>query len=246
MTLKLKLIISNVLLAVITLLLVGVTIAYFSDTAQISNTLTSGSVKIMLSESAVKKDKFGNLVADNEATKIFGGQDATLNDYGKIHPGQTIYKDPTILNTGTNNAWIAAQITFEDGNGDLQNVMKLENKDGIDIKKLLSGGILEEQAQVGMWNGLEDILFNDHFAMVQIPNASEGEYAFFIFYHATFAQGDTEMLFDTLKIPREWNNEEMQELANLNIKVQAFASQTEGMENCLHAMRTAFPDYFHF
>ena len=65
MTLKLKLIISNVLLAVITLLLVGVTIAYFSDTAQISNTLTSGSVKIMLSESAVKKDKFGNLVADN-------------------------------------------------------------------------------------------------------------------------------------------------------------------------------------
>ena len=246
MTLKSKLIISNVLLAVITLLLVGVTIAYFSDTAQISNTITSGSVKIMLFESAVKKDEFGNLVADNEATKVFGGQDAIIHDYGRLHPGQTIYKDPTIQNTGTNNAWIAAQITFEDGNGDLQNVMKLENKEGIDIKIILGGGILDEQAQVGTWNGLEDVLYNDHFAMVQIPNATEGEYAFYIFYHETLAQGDTEILFDTLKIPIQWNNEEMRELQNLNIKVQAFAAQTEGMEDCLHAMRTAFPEYFNF
>lgn len=246
MTLKSKLIISNVLLAVITLLLVGVTIAYFSDTAQISNTLTSGSVKIMLYESAVKKDEFGNLVADNEATKIFGGQDATIHDYGRIHPGQTIYKDPTIQNTGTNNAWIAGKITFTDGDGDLQKVIKLNDGNGIDIRMVLDGGVLAETAQVGIWNGLENVLYNDHFAMVHIPNATEGEYVFYIFYHETFAQGDTAKLFDTLKIPSEWNNKEMQELENLNIKIQAFATQTEGMENCLHAMRTAFPDYFNF
>ena len=185
MTNRIKLIVSNVLLAVTMLLLVGVTIAYFSDTAQISNTLTSGTVKIMLSESAVKKDDIGNLVEDTSATRIFGGQDATFHDYGKIHPGQKIHKDPTIQNTGTNNAWIAVKITFTDGDGDLQKVMKLGNKDGIDIKMLLAGGVLSEQAEVGTWNGLENVLYNDHFAMVQIPNVAEGEYSFYVFYQET-------------------------------------------------------------
>lgn len=245
-SIKAKLIVSNVLLGVLTLLLIGVTIAYFTDTKQISNTLTSGNVRIMLSEAAVKSDGAGNLVEDNTKTRIFGKNDATIHDYGTIYPGQTIYKDPTIQNTGTNDAWIAAKVTITDGQGDLHKIIGYEGYQEIDIETLLGGRLLAEKVHVGTWNGIENVCYNERYAMVQVADVAEGEFSFYFFFLSTFKQGDSEVLFDTLSIPAEWNNAEMQELIDLDIKIQAFASQTQEMESCFDAMKTAFPDYFKF
>jgi len=71
---KAKLIVSNTLLIVAVLLLVGTTIAYFSEQKSITNTMTSGNVSIKLSEAQVKPDEFGNLVLDNDKPRVFGGR----------------------------------------------------------------------------------------------------------------------------------------------------------------------------
>ena len=183
---------------------------------------------------------------DNNATRIFGGKDATIHDYGKVYPGQTIHKDPTIQNVGTNDAWIAAKVTITDGAGEIHKVVGYADYEGIDIELLLSGGLLDEKVHVGTWNGIQNVCFNERYAMVQVPNASEGRFEFYFFFLDKFEQTKEEVLFDALNIPIEWNNEEMQEFADFNIKIQAFASQTEGMGSCFEAMQKAFPDYFQF
>ena len=63
-SLKQKLIITNILLVISVLLLIGTTVAYFTDKAQITNTLTTGDVKIVLTEAEVKSDGKGNLIED--------------------------------------------------------------------------------------------------------------------------------------------------------------------------------------
>lgn len=245
-SIKAKLIVSNVLLGVLTILLVGVTIAYFTDSRQISNTLTSGNVKIMLSEAAVKPDGAGNLIEDANAPRYFGGIDETSHDYGVIYPGQTIFKDPTIQNTGSNEAWIAAKVTLTDGAGDIHKLMGYEGYHEIDIEMLLSGGLLDESVHVGTWNGIEDVCYNDRYAMVQVSDVAEGKYEFYFFFLSTYEQGQSEMLFNHVNISDEWNNEAMQELRELKIDIRAFASQTQSMESCFDAMTKAFPEYFIF
>jgi len=243
---KVKLIISNVLLGVLTLLLVGVTIAYFTDTKQISNTLTAGNVKIMLSESAVKRDSAGNLVKDEGATKIFGKPNETVNNYGVIYPGQTICKDPLVENIGNTDAWVAVKVTLTDGRGTLNSLIGYEGYEDIDIELLLGGGLLDEKVHVGTWNNIPYVCHNDKYAMVQVSNVNDGKWEFYFFYLSKFTHGDSSTVFESLNIPVQWNNQEMEKIADLKIKVQAFASQTQGFDTCFDAMKTAFPEHFKF
>ena len=62
--LKNKLLICNILLCLTILLLIGTTVAYFSDKSEFSNTLTAGNVSIKLTEAAVKRNDMGHLVEE--------------------------------------------------------------------------------------------------------------------------------------------------------------------------------------
>lgn len=226
------------------LMFAATTIAYFSDTVQITNTLTTGDVSIELTEAAVKRDDDGNLVEDPDAPRIHGGVETTVRDYGTIYPGVSVFKDPTIKNTGDNSAWIAARITFTDGSGDLHKVIGYEGVPGIDMRVLLGGAMLDEGAHVGQWNGIDNVRYNDKFAIVQKADAGIGEYSFLIFFLEPFAPGEEAVLFDNLSIPADWTNEQMQELAELKIDIQAFGVQMFDLESCYEAMTSAFPTYF--
>ena len=225
-------------------MLIATTFAYFSDRKESVNVITSGNVYISLSESATKKDAVGNLIADPDKPRVFGGNDIVVNDYGKVYPAQTVFKDPTITNTGSEAAWIAAKVTLTDGQGDLTKVMGYYGFEGIDIEMLLSGGLLDEKVHVGTWNGFNNVCYNEHYAMVQIPDASAGEFEFYFFLMKPLDPGESVMLFDTFGIPHDWNNPEMKELMDLKIKVEAFGVQLFDLESCLVAMTSAFPDYF--
>lgn len=174
---------SCVLLVAFAFMLIGVTIAYFTDKKQISNAFTAGNVRLSLSEAAVTTDSFGNLVEDTSADRIYGGPEKTVNNYGKIHPQQSIYKDPTIQNVGNNPEWAAVKVTLTDGAGDLTKIMGYEGYEELDIEVLLSGGLLaEENPHVGTWNGFEFVRYDDHYAMVQVPNAAEDRFDFYFLY----------------------------------------------------------------
>ena len=241
---KFNLYVSVILLAFTVIMLVGVTIAYFTDTKQVTNTLTVGNVTIVLSEAAVKQDAAGNLVQDHDQPRIMGGADAVFNDYGKVYPGQTIYKDPTIINTGSDAAWIAAKVTLTDGNGDLSTIMGYEGYEEIDIETLLTGGLLDERVYVGKWNGIEDVCYNDRYAMIQVANEAEGRYEFIFLMLQPVQAGESVMIFDHITFPAEWNNAEMRHLAELKIHIQAFGVQTFQLDSCLSAMTEAFPEHF--
>lgn len=244
---KFNLISCCVILTVFLLMLVGTTIAYFSDRKQTTNTFTAGNAKIVLSEAAVKRDAEGNLVKDPDKPRIFGGNDVVINDYGTVYPGQSVYKDPTITNTGDNPEWIAAKVILRDGPGDLSAIMGYEGYEEIDIEMLLSGGLLNElneQDYVGVWNGIPDVCYNDHYAMVQIPNPAEGRYEFYFFILQPVAVGDSVTIFDHVNFPKAWNNSEMQHLADLKIDIQAFGVQTFQLDSCVTAMTEAFPQHF--
>ena len=233
---------SCVLLAVLVLFFIGTTIAYFSDTKQVNNTFTAGNVAIALYESAVKPDNAGNLVQDLDKPPFYGQADAVVNDYGRVYPGQSIFKNPTAKNTGDSAEWIAVKVILTDGAGDLSRILGYEGFAEIDIERLLSGGLLDEKVHVGTWNGFDNVCHNDNYAMIQVADESE----FYFLMLQPVQPGAEVTIFDHISFPREWSSTEMRELGDLQIQIQAFGVQTFQLESCLKAMTEAFPAQFPF
>ncbi len=244
MSTKIKLIISNLLLIVTILLLVGTTIAYFTDNKTINNTMTSGNVNIALTEAAVTPGPGGHLVEDTTKPRIIGSADSATHNYGTVYAGQQIFKDPTLHNIGTNDAWMAAKVTLSDGKGDLHQLIGYPGYPDLDIELLLHGGLLEESITVGTWNGIEYVCYNDHYAMVQVPGQDQWEFYFFL--NEALAHEETVLLFDSIQFSPEWDNGEMEQFRDFTIKIQAFGVQAVGFEDCFTAMTQAFPDHFNF
>lgn len=231
----------------LSIMLTGGTLAYFTDSREETSVFTAGNVYITLTEAEVKADAVGNLVEDPSKDRMQGaelGAEEAIKDYGKIYPGQTIYKDPTITNTGDDGAWIAAKVVITDGRGDIHKLMGYYGVDAIDIEVLLQGGLLDEYIHVGVWNGIQKVCHNDNYAMVQVADRANGVYEFYFFMLKAAQKGDEIVLFDTMSIEPEWDNAQMRELVDLKIKVQAFAVQTFGFESCFDAMKGAFATHF--
>ena len=219
--------------------------AYFSSQAKTSGTITAGSVKIVLYESAVKRDANGNLIEDNESAKIFGTSTGTVHDYGVIFPGQNIFKNPTIQNTGTNDAYIAAKMTITDGGGgDIHRVIGFPDFDEIDVTSLFGGGFFEQSAHFGDWNGFHNVTYNDDFAMVQIPKRDRGQYDFYFFFTKPIAHGEAITVFDQMFFLSEFTNDQMKEFSELRVDIYGFGVQTFGFETSFDAMLGALPEHF--
>ena len=78
---------------------IGATFAYLTSTASVNNTFTMGNVKITLDETDIKNPE---------------GKRVTSNTYD-IYPGLVVTKDPTVHNTGKNDAYVRAVVTIENG-----------------------------------------------------------------------------------------------------------------------------------
>ena len=244
---KFNLYMSCILLVTFVLMFLTATIAYFTDSKQATATLTSGNVKITLSEAAVKKDASGNLIEDPDKPRIFGAvEDVVVNDYGRVYPGMVICKDPTITNTGDAPEWIAAKVTITDGAGDLHKIMGYPDYAEIDIEQLLAGGLLDEHVDVEEWNGISDVCVNEHYAMIQLADNTAGKYEFIFLILQPLDVGESVTIFDKVVFNQMWNSDHMKELVDLEIHVQAYGAQLFSMEDCLQAMTLAFPDHFPF
>ena len=161
------------------------TYAYLTDTKAVKNTFTTGNVYITLTET---------------------GAENGLNSYHLI-PGKSYTKDPTItLNAGSEDAWIAAKITFT----------------GYNAYDLLAGGVLKSDAVVVEHKG--NVVY--------------------VFVKASQVAGATIKLFETLDVPAEWDNAQLDPLKGMIIDVEAYAVQAYGFANCKEAMQKAFATVF--
>ena len=244
---KFNLYMTCILLVTFVMMFIAVTIAYFTHMEQASAVLTAGNVRITLVESAIMPDGQGNLVRDPYGVFSVGESDTKeVLNYGRVYPGMTICKDPTITNTGDDPEWVAAKVTLTDGGGDLHRLIGYPGYAEIDIEQLLSGGLLDEHVDLEDWNGIPDVCINDHYAMIQIANGAEGKYEFIFLLLQPLDVGESVTIFEQLAFNRIWNNEQMQELRDLRIDVKAYGVQLYDMGDCLQAMTSAFPDHFPF
>lgn len=245
---KFNLIMSGILFSAAVLMFISVTIAWFSDTKKVDATFTSGNVKIELTEAAVKPDASGNLVEDKDEPRIFGAADENvLHNYGRVYPGMSIYKDPTVKNIGDVPEWIAVKVTITDGTGDIHSLMGYRRDSSeIDIELLLTGGLLDERVSVGTWNGIENVCHNENYAMIQVSGKAEGKYEFYFLMLEPVAPDESVTVFNHVIFDRMWNNAQMQNFADLKIQVQAYGVQTYQLNSCFQAMTEAFPSHFPF
>lgn len=217
------------------------TLAYFTDTDDATNTFTTGDVAIDLTEAVVEPDEKGNLVATDERQDVLENEEESY-DYGKLYPGQTIDKDPTIEVLGSEDTYVAAKIIVTDGEGDLTKIMGLE--DGLlNIQTVVYGGLVKENDTLKEYNGLVPVFGDETYSVYQQVEG-DGIYVFYVFIEDPMITGDSVTIFKQLRIPAEWDNEEMAEMKDLTIKVEAYGTQSFGFDSCFEAMNAAFPDAF--
>ena len=97
---KKSILMAAIAVMLVAVLVVGGTLAYFTDTKSATTTFTVGDVKIKLDESNVN-DPDGDRVTSNEYTGML--------------PGIQYKKDPVVTNTGNNDAYVRAVVTIENG-----------------------------------------------------------------------------------------------------------------------------------
>ena len=99
---KKKLMAIALAVCVVAVLAAGASLAYFTDkTEAANNTFTMGNVKITLDETDLTKDD--------------GSRTPAGNTYTNLYPGMDMVKDPTVHNTGRNDAWVRVIVRVTNG-----------------------------------------------------------------------------------------------------------------------------------
>jgi len=288
---KKKLVTIAMALSMVAILAIGGTLAYFTSYDEASNVFTTGNVTIELTESVVAPNENGDLVPgyfidgeigdsiyDEEGNLLTApaddenpaqrwdenGPDPDRQEYvyGKLYPAQQIFKDPTIENQGTEDAYIAAKVTVRSA-GDLESTIPGWQEGLIDIAtpvalsydddmagnymKLVSGGLADEAGDHIVFHGF-DAYEGESYVVVQNQedNGNGNEYVLYFFIKEPVAPGEKVVLFDSINMHYAWNNEEMAAFENLCIDIFAYAVQSYGFEDddqfnglgieCLNAM----------
>lgn len=228
---KKKIVTACLVVALLATGLIGGSLAYFTDTDDQKNTFEAGNVGINLDEVVVEKnDKTGNY----DATDVRTDED---QEY-VLYPGMTVAKDPTItVDEGSNDAYVAAKVTVS---GDLYDLIGIEGYDTINIHALAKGGLLDNnEGTYGDYNGLF-VFQNDEYAIHQVANKAENTWTLYVFMKEAKKAGEEVVLFEELVIPAEYDNAEMAKINGMEINVEAYATQTNGMADCYDAMVKAF------
>lgn len=189
----------------VAVLVVGGTLAYFTDTKSATNTFTMGNVKITLDETNVN---------DPQGARV------TENTYN-VYPGAVVTKDPVVHNTGKNAAYIRATVN-------VSNWMNLVAAYYPDFKEtfpndgykaalnLLVGELGEGWSVVGVEAG-------DTFTIGQF------DAKFILKYDGKLAADEsTTAMFQTVTIPAGIDNVNADSLSS--VKVVAQAIQADGFD----------------
>ena len=207
---KKKIFVIAVVACILSLSIVGTSMAYFTDTEKYTNVFTAGNVEIKLTESVVEADDYGHLVATAETTTIDDVD--TRKDYEKIFPSQTIEKNPTIVNTGSEDAYVGAIISIE------------------------SNGFNTIVADSNIDEFITDLSTD---ATITYTKTTNG-YTLYMIFDDAIAKDGSYTLFEGLKVFDDWDNDQMEKLNGLEIVVNAYATQVSGFADATIALTTAF------
>lgn len=103
---KKKLLLLAASIAAGALLMIGMSMAYYTDTEQAVNVVTTGNVSIIVDEEVPLSDR----VWDVDQIKDENGKETGGLHYTNILPGATIKKNPVVTNDGANDAYLRMKV----------------------------------------------------------------------------------------------------------------------------------------
>lgn len=169
---------------------VGNTLAFFTDKGEVNNVVTMGNVAITLTEPQFK--------------------DSTDGTYSvEFMPGDVITKDPTVTNTGSNDAYVRCKVSVEN---------------------VSSSSSSSEEEDTGLNSyEQEQLLEALNIDKTQWVLSSDGYYYYQkILPKAAAGQTSEVQLFNTVKIPAEWGSSDFPiDNAHFKIVISAEAIQAD-------------------
>ena len=173
----------------------------------------------------------------DDATNVFtsGNVDIELTYDGQVspeeiesknvYPGQKFEVAPSIkVNSTSMDAYVGAIITLDDA----------------EIATLL------DEANAGKIVAISELLQGLVVAGHTVEYDAESDpYQVYVVIDESVAANETVTLFNSVKVPTAWGNDEMAAFNGFSLKVKAYATQTEGFEgvdvSAADALRAAFP-----
>ena len=200
---KLTLVVTCIVL--VAAMVIGGTLAYFTDTKSATNTFTMGNVNIKLDETDIKNPE---------------GDRVTSNAYD-VYPGEVVTKDPIVHNTGKNGAYIRATVN-------VYNWMNLVAAYYPDFKETFPNDGYKAAlnllvGELGEGWSVVDVVAGDTFTIGQF------DAKFVLKYDGVLAAGaDTTAMFQTVTIPAGIDNANASSFQS--VKVVAQAIQADGFD----------------
>ncbi len=214
---KKKLTAVALVVCMLAIMLVGASLAYFTDTDDATNTFTMGKVDITLTEPA--------WTSADKALKVF--------------PGQSYDKDPTItVEQDSEDCYLVATVTIsnladleaiyaEDETGVLQDWgLSLAGKG-----KMVSGGVADLTAAPAVKNDVSGTMLGDVAFITYEEKDNTIIYTYF--FEKIHSAGDTEVLFKKVNIPSIIENGDIE--GELTVTVNAYAIQEVGFDDVYEA-----------
>ncbi len=187
------------------------TMAYLTDQETVTNTFTVGQVHITMDEAKVYAD----------GTPIEGADRVLENEYHLL-PGHTYTKDPTIhVAANSEESYIFVKLEIVD-NADLVTALEAHGLD-LELKNFLLGYNPE------LWTIIDTV-------------EKDGTKIYYAYYKTTVAKSEVVqniVLFEQIKVPGEFNNTDMLNIADLKVNVTAYAVQKDGFADAVTAWNTA-------
>ena len=199
------------------------TVAWLTDTEEVTNTFTVGKVDIKVDEAVVNEEGKPLDTAGNGVDKVEDAERTeTKNEY-HLMPGQTYVKDPTMtVLKGSDESYVRMIVTFNKG-AELEALfgdpfLPQNFVDGWDNTKWVTTGVITEDGNT----------LSYEFRYAETVNAKGT------------ADNKLEPLFTSFTFPSNITNEQIATLAGLEIKVDGHAMQVAGFENDTDAAWAAF------
>lgn len=217
-------------IAVIAVVAIGATLAFLHSTTETkTNTFSSNkNISIQLREPAWDGYEFTDTDVEPDGSTAkpsvteYKGKALGVNEARNYVPGQTIYKDPTVKNNGDKNgvsAYVAIKVQYYKGTG--------ENEKQISYKEFQELYLKEKNIDFNLsnWSLIENADSKDQIYLYGTDDATE------------LAVGSvTAPLFTQVPISLDLEPGEDGKLPGFNIKVQAYAIQTVGVEDAGEAL----------
>lgn len=201
--------------------------SYFTDRGVMVNDLSTGGLDVIESETLWDNDTDGK----------------------NMHPGYTVKKNPTITNiTGIldNNAYIRAQITIKDGEGDRITSKKRNDLIYETIRWDATNTMLE-----GKKYSLDKVHSypNVNPEFYYVAEESDPDKGLYVYYlsrvlrstesteHTTDGENSI-TLFNTIVLPYEWSQDELDVMGDYQVEVDFRAIQEKAFDSVEDAMQT--------